>query len=199
MARRVDPASFALCVPEHGAGCSRGSDREPPGGWSDRAAPEEADNVFFSCSTCPTRGRHGARRRLGGRGSQRPGPAGPPAGRRSVDKAERLPRFVKGDVRSRPVCVHGSRKPRDLHALHPMPRRRTVIYATRDPADALEVVATNRIAVLRRGRIVSTVPPCSAGRRQTCAAHPPAGSSRSSSSEAMHVAVRVGASSRASA
>ena len=41
---------------------------------------------------------------------------------------------------------------RDLHALHPRPRRRTVIYATRDPADALEVA--NRIAVLRRDRIV---------------------------------------------
>ena len=28
---------------------------------------------------------------------------------------------------------------RDLHALHPMPRRRTVIYATRDPGDALDL------------------------------------------------------------
>ena len=41
---------------------------------------------------------------------------------------------------------------RDLHALHPRPPRRTVIYATRDAADALEVA--DRIAVLRRGRIV---------------------------------------------
>ena len=40
----------------------------------------------------------------------------------------------------------------DLHALHLMPQRRTVIYATRNPADALEVA--NWIAVLRRGRIV---------------------------------------------
>ena len=41
---------------------------------------------------------------------------------------------------------------RDLHALHPRPHRRTVIYATRDPADALEI--SNRIAVLLRGRIL---------------------------------------------
>ena len=41
---------------------------------------------------------------------------------------------------------------RDLHALHPRPRRRTLIYATRDPADALEL--SDQIAVLRRGRIV---------------------------------------------
>ena len=41
---------------------------------------------------------------------------------------------------------------RDLHALHPMPRRRIVIYATRDPGDALELA--NRIAVLWLGRIL---------------------------------------------
>ena len=41
---------------------------------------------------------------------------------------------------------------RELHALHPRPRRRALIYATRDPADALEVA--DRIAVLRRGGIV---------------------------------------------
>ncbi len=41
---------------------------------------------------------------------------------------------------------------RDLHALHPRPQRRTVIYATRDPADTPEIA--DRIAVLRRGRIV---------------------------------------------
>ena len=37
------------------------------------------------------------------------------------------------------------------------PRRRTVIYAMRDPEDALEVA--DRIAVLRRGRIVQCGPP----------------------------------------
>ena len=41
---------------------------------------------------------------------------------------------------------------RDLHVLHPRPHRRSVICATSNPADALEV--SNRIAVFRRGRIV---------------------------------------------
>ena len=34
---------------------------------------------------------------------------------------------------------------------HPNPRRRAIIYATRDPADAREVA--DRIAVLHRGRV----------------------------------------------
>ena len=61
-----------------------------------------------------------------------------------VDDLSTKPRF--GDAADRRAFVL------DLHALHPMSRRRTVIYATRDPAAALEVA--NRIAVLRRCRIV---------------------------------------------
>ena len=61
-----------------------------------------------------------------------------------VDDLSTKPRF--GDAADRRAFIL------DLHAMHPRPRCRTVIYATRDPSDALEVA--NRIAVLRRGRIV---------------------------------------------
>ena len=109
-----------------------GSDREPPGGWS-----EEADNVFFSISS-----KDGTVRDIGWDG------AAPNAPDRQdlllVDDLSTKQRF--SDAADRCAFI------RDLHALHPRPRRRTVIYATRDPADALEVA--NRIAVLRRGRIV---------------------------------------------
>ena len=109
-----------------------GSDREPPGGWSERA-----DNVFFS-----VRSPDGTVRDFGWEG---PGPNGPD--RQDlllVDDLSTKPRF--GNAADRCAFILA------LHALHPMPRRRTVIYATRDAADALEVA--NRIAVLRRGRIV---------------------------------------------
>ena len=109
-----------------------GSDREPPGGWS-----EEADNVFFSIDS-----EDGTVRDIGWKG------AAPNDRDRQdlllVDDLSTKPRF--SDAADRRAFI------RDLHALHPMPRRRTVIYATRDPADALEVAS--RIAVLRRGRIV---------------------------------------------
>ena len=109
-----------------------GSDREPPGGWS-----EEADNVFFSVHS-----KDGGVRDIGWEG------AGPNDPDRQdlllVDDLSTKRRFR--DVADRRAFI------RDLHALHPRPRRRTVIYATRDPADALEF--SNRIAVLRRGRIV---------------------------------------------
>jgi hypothetical protein len=109
-----------------------GSDREPPGGWS-----EEADNVFFSIYSGD-----GTVRDIGWDGAAPNGPD-----RQDlllVDDLSTKPRF--SDAADRRAFVL------DLHALHPMPRRRTVIYTTRDPADALEVA--NRIAVLRRGRIV---------------------------------------------
>lgn len=41
---------------------------------------------------------------------------------------------------------------RDLHALHPVSRRRTILYATRDTDDAL--AAADRVAVLQSGRLV---------------------------------------------
>ena len=109
-----------------------GSDREPPGGWS-----EEADNVSFSIHS-----RDGTVRDIGWDAAAPNDPD-----RQDlllVDDLSTKPRF--GNAADRCVLI------RDLHALHPMPRRRTVIYATRDPADALELA--NRIAVLRRGRIV---------------------------------------------
>ena len=41
---------------------------------------------------------------------------------------------------------------RDLHARHPEPSRRTILYATRDTDDAL--VVADRVAVLQSGRLV---------------------------------------------
>ena len=114
-----------------------GSDREPPGGWS-----EEADNVFFSIYSRDRTGRD-----IGWDGAAPNDP-----GRQDlllVDDLSTKPRFSDATDRRGFVL--------DLHALHPMPRRWTVIYATRDPADALEVA--NRIAVLRRGRIVQCATP----------------------------------------
>ena len=109
-----------------------GSDREPPGGWS-----EDADNRFFSIQS-----EDGSVRNFGWKG---PAPNDPD--RQDlllVDDLSTRARF--GGAADRSAFI------RDLHALHPRPKRRTVIYATRDAADALEV--ENRIAVLRRGRIV---------------------------------------------
>ncbi len=109
-----------------------GSDREPPGGWS-----EDADNVFFS-----VRSENGTVREIGWKG---PGPNDP--GQQDlllVDDLSTKRRF--GDAADRCAFI------RELHALHPRSGRRALIYATRDPADALEVA--DRIAVLRRGRIV---------------------------------------------
>ena len=109
-----------------------GSDRERPGGWF-----EEADNEFFSIHS-----KDGTVRDIGWKGAAPNDPD-----RQDlllVDDLSTKPRFDNAADRCTFI--------RDLHALHPMPRRRTVIYATRDPADALEVA--NRIAVLRRGRIV---------------------------------------------
>ena len=109
-----------------------GSDREPPGGWS-----EEADNVSLSIYS-----RDGTVRDIGWDGAAPNDPD-----RQDlllVDDLSTKPRFRYAADRRAFILA--------LHALHPMPRRRTVIYATRDPADALEVA--NRIAVLRRGRIV---------------------------------------------
>ena len=109
-----------------------GSDREPPGGWS-----EEADNAYYSIISVD-----GTVRKYGWDGAAPNDP-----GLQDlllVDDLSTTRRF--GDAADRCAFI------RDLHALHPKPQRRTVIYATRDPADALEVA--NRIAVLRRGRIV---------------------------------------------
>ena len=109
-----------------------GSDRESPGGWS-----EEADNVSLSIYSGD-----GTVRDIGWDGAAPNDPD-----RQDlllVDDLSTKPRFRYAADRRAFILA--------LHALHPMPRRRTVIYATRDPADALEVA--NRIAVLRRGRIV---------------------------------------------
>ena len=82
--------------------------------------------------------------RLGRGGSQRPGPAGSAAGRRSVDE----------------ITVDRRALIRGLHVLHPRPRRRTVIYATRGPVDALR----SRIG----SRSYDGVGSSSASRRQSC-------------------------------
>ena len=109
-----------------------GSDGELPGGWS-----EEAHNRFFSIHS-----EDGTLRNFGWKG---PAPSDPdPQNLLLVDDLSTRARF--GDAADRRAFVL------DLHALHSRPKRRTVIYATRAPADALEVA--NRIAVLRRGRIV---------------------------------------------
>ena len=109
-----------------------GSDREPPGGWS-----ENAGNVHFAM-----RSKDGTARQIGWKG------AGPNDPDRQdlllVDDLSTKSGF--GDPATRRAVI------RDLHALHPRPWRRAVIYATRDPADALEVAV--RLAVLRQGRIV---------------------------------------------
>lgn len=108
-----------------------GSDREPSGGWS-----ENARNVHFSIHS-----KDGKVRDIGWEG------AGPNDPDRQdlllVDDLSTKRRF--SDAADRRAFI------RDLHALHPNPRRRAIIYATRDPADALEVA--DRIAVLRRGRV----------------------------------------------
>ena len=109
-----------------------GSSREPPGGWS-----EEAGNVHFSIHSPDGTVRH-----VGWKGA---GPNNPD--RQDlllVDDLSKKPRF--GVAADRRAFI------RDLHALHPMPQRRAVIYATRDPVDALEVA--NRIAVLQSSQIV---------------------------------------------
>ncbi len=109
-----------------------GSDREPPGGWS-----EDADNVFFSIHS-----EDGTVRHIGWKG----------AGPNDPDRQDLL---LVDDLSTRPRFSHAAERCafiRDLHAMHPRPRRRTVIYATRDPEDALDVA--DRVAVLRRGRIV---------------------------------------------
>ncbi len=87
-----------------------GSDREPPGNWS-----EEADNVHFSIYTGD-----GTVRDIGWDGAAPNDPD-----RQDlllVDDLSTKPRF--GEAADRRAFI------RDLHALHPMPRRRTVIYAT---------------------------------------------------------------------
>ncbi len=106
-----------------------GSDREPPGGWSERT-----DNVFFS-----VRSPDGTVRDFGWEG---PGPNG----------SDRQDLLLVDDLSTKPRFGNAADRCAFILDLHPMPRRRTVIYATRDAADALEVA--NRIAVLRRGRIV---------------------------------------------
>ena len=87
-----------------------GSDREPPGGWS-----EEADNVFFSIYS-----KDGTVRDIGWDG------AAPNAPDRQdlllVDGLSTKLRF--GDAADRCAFI------RDLHALHPMPRRRIVQCGT---------------------------------------------------------------------
>ena len=105
-----------------------GSDREPPGGWS-----EDADNVFFSVHSPDGTARH-----IGWEGA-------------APNDPDRQDLLLIDDLSTKSRCRDRRAFIRDLHALHPRPRRRTVIYATRDPADALEVA--DRIAVLRRGRI----------------------------------------------
>ena len=109
-----------------------GSDREPPGGW-----PEDPNNVHFLIHSTD-----GTARDVGWDGAAPNDPD-----RQDlllVDDLSTKPRF--SDAADWCAFV------RDLHAMHPRPRRRTVIYATRSPEDALEVA--DGIAVLRRGRIV---------------------------------------------
>ena len=109
-----------------------GSDREPPGGWCD-----DADNVFFSIYS-----KDGTVQKIGWMG---PGPNSP-------DRQDLLPVDDLSTKRRFTEATNRCAFIRKLHALHPSPRRRALVYATRDPADALEVA--DRIAVLRRGRIV---------------------------------------------
>ncbi len=114
-----------------------GSDREPPGGWS-----EDADNVVFSIYS-----EDGTMRNIGWRG---PGPNKPNwPDLLLVDDLSTKRRFAEATTRRAFI--------RRLHALHPRPSCRAVIYATRDPADALAVA--HRIAVLQGGRIVQCATP----------------------------------------
>ena len=106
-----------------------GSDRERPGGWS-----EKADNVFFSIHS-----KDGTVRDIGWKGA-------------APNDPDRQDLLLVDDLSTKPRFGNAADRCTFIRDLHPMPRRRTVIYATRDPADALEVA--NRIAVLRRGRIV---------------------------------------------
>lgn len=61
-----------------------------------------------------------------------------------VDDLAELPAFAEAGARRDFV--------RDLHARHPAPGRRTILYATGDTDDALEVA--DRVAVLQSGRLV---------------------------------------------
>ncbi|MXZ71787.1 MAG: TOBE domain-containing protein [Acidobacteria bacterium] len=61
-----------------------------------------------------------------------------------VDDLAELPAFAETSTRRAFV--------QDLHALHPVPRRRTILYATRDTDDALAVA--DRVAVMQSGRLV---------------------------------------------
>ena len=109
-----------------------GSNREPPGGWS-----EKADNVFFSVYSGD-----GTVRDIGWEGAAPNDPD-----RQDLPLVDDLStRSPFRDAADRRAFIL------DLHGLHPKPGRRTVVYATRDAADALAVA--DRIAILRRGRIV---------------------------------------------
>ena len=61
-----------------------------------------------------------------------------------VDDLGESPAFAESGARR--AFVH------DLHAVHPVSRRRTILYATRDTDDALEVA--DRVAVMQSGRLV---------------------------------------------
>ena len=115
-----------------------GSDREPPGGWS-----KDPDYVFFS----------GPMGRIGWKG---PSPNDP-------DRRDLLLVDDLSTKRQFAEAINRCAFIRELHALHPRPGRRALIYATRDPADALEVA--DRIAVLRGGRIVQCGTPSEVRRK----------------------------------
>lgn len=114
-----------------------GSERERSGGWS-----EEADNVHFTVTS-----EDGAVRRVGWEGA--------------APNDDSLPDLLLVDDLSgdRAFGDAGARRAfvRSLRNLRSQPERRTVIYATRDGDDALDV--SERIAVLDRGRIVQAGTP----------------------------------------
>ena len=109
-----------------------GSDREPPGEWS-----EDADNVHFSVTSGD-----GTERRIGWKGA--------------APNREDLPDLLLvDDLSDHPAFTAAAARRAfvgDLRGLRSRPEHRTVIYATRDGDDALAV--SDRIAVLERGRIV---------------------------------------------
>ncbi len=113
-----------------------GSDREPPGEWS-----EDAGNVRFSITS-----QDGTRRDVGSKGA-------------APNRADLPDLLLVDDLSRDPAYSAAARRAfvRDLWGLRPQPEHRTVIYATRDGDDALAV--SDRIAVLDRGRIVQSGTP----------------------------------------
>jgi hypothetical protein len=114
-----------------------GSDREPPGAWS-----ENAGNVHFSITP-----QDGTVRKVGWAGA--------------APNQDDLPDLLLvDDLIGNPAYPDAAARRgfvRDLRRLRAKPEQRTLIYATRDGDDGLALA--DRIAVLERGRIVQSGTP----------------------------------------